>query len=165
MSEGFIDRLEEGPVKEWYVEVQKKLPKEFAKLNSILKEFEQGGYVLDPNSGLYFHPDFGDKDGVTQGKIVFPRPVDLHYHKDVGEKITVLSEEGGFFGRGLINQNFLIVYKGESINYYIDEGHSFAPMRHSCPLEIELTCSGILDPKKEICLTPFNKYWGVGLGE
>lgn len=103
--------------------------------------------------------------------IVFARPVDLHYHEDVGEKLSVVSGNGALilgneFGESkerfcpalIIGNEFgeseEKFCSGSEVYIPVNKVHSFRPDKNDF-LEIRVDCTGILDPNKEVCVQRF----------
>lgn len=155
-----IERLEDGPVKEWY-----KNNIDVFILYTIVNQAEQNGYTLDPKSGLLIRNVYSDTIiknlGYTIVDIIFPRPVDLHHHEDVDEALRIVDGEGVLhrYEKGTEIRGALC--PGDE--RYIPKGmsHSFRPTRKNGFLEIRLACSGILNPEKEVCEERFDKYWQI----
>ena len=153
-----INRIENERIRRWYEKNW-----DAVILNSLIEDYEKDGFSFDSESGLLFR-GFSDKTirniGRTIIDIVFPRPVDLHYHKDVDEAIYIVK------GNGLIIKSIgpqHIRYSEEEISegkeFYIPRGaeHSFRPDK-GYALEIKLACSGILNPSEEICVSHFDEF-------
>ena len=116
-----VDRIENERVKGQYEENW-----DATILNSLIENYEKDGFSFDPKSGLLFR-GFSDetieKIERTIIDIVFPRPVDLHYHKDVDEAIYIVK------GNGLMTKSIgpqHIRYSEEGISegkeFYIPRG-------------------------------------------
>jgi len=152
-----IDRIEPGPVQEWY-----RNNSDTNSLNRIVSDAEVDGYSLNPKSGLLFRKVYSDQTierlGYTILDIVFPRPVDLHFHEDVDEALNVLNGEGYFWRVKKLSRAKESVFPGNEL--YIPKRcvHTFTPVRNGF-LEMRLACSGKLDPEKEIQIERFDIYW------
>ena len=169
-AQEIIDSIETPAVKSWYQKylAEAKLgvcgfvEEDTLLLDYISKRTALDGYSFDTKSGLYIKQLFPKKIlerlGHTDLNIIFPRPVDWHYHKDVGEALHVIS------GRG----RMIMQIKGEAMprdaymksgsTFFVRQGdiHSFRPDKGDY-LEMSLTCTGILDPEQEVCVTRFDK--------
>ena len=152
-----IDRIEPGPVQEWY-----RNNSDTNSLNRIVSDAEADGYILNPKSGILFRNLYSDEIierlGYSIVEIIFPRPVDLHLHEDVGEAFNVVNGEGYFYRVKKLSRHKLPVFPGKEL--YIPKGcvHTFTPVRNGF-LEMRLACSGKLDPEKEIQIERFDIYW------
>lgn len=166
--EELLNSIANKKVKDWY---NKHI--DSASFFSIVNNAKQRGYNLDPNSGLFFRFPYSEetinKIGRTIIDIIFPRPTDFHYHEDVDEALYVVSGEGAFCGKGAfhINQSKEEYSKLGEIGIELSKGdeiyipkkvvHTLGPHLDDS-LEIRLVCSGIFDPKKEVCISPFDEY-------
>lgn len=148
--------LEDGPVKAWYVKTSK-----LDSLYSLARKMLPSGYVLDKKSGLLVKELFCEPTTVNLGHttvaIIFPRPTDLHYHPDVDEAISVVGGSGMVYtrdDRGVEKrQRYYPVSDG-----FIPRNvpHSIRPY-NSDFVEIIVSCSGILDMSKEVCVERFDE--------
>jgi len=128
-------------------------------------DFKKRNYNFDSNSGLFFKQFFPDsiiqKLNHTDINIIFPRPVDIHYHTDVGEALSVLAGSGKLYLKKENENEWkkYILEKGVSIFIEPYVYHTFTPKIPGFLdfLEIHLNCTGILDPKNEICIKDFYK--------
>ena len=161
-AQRLIDSIKNENVREYYQYVLG--PEEFFE---VYKKFGDRGFVFDPNSGLMFRDLFSKK---VQGEIectlvegVFPRPVDLHYHKDVDEYLLVLEGEGTlvFTTKDGTVKEGIELKEGTEVKIPVGTPHSFIPDGEY--LLIRLACKGLLDPQKEVTLSPFSDYWSWGL--
>jgi len=165
MATGVVDQIRTPHVKKWYEENTK--PGFLAEVN----KYALGrGYVLDPESGLFFRslPSYyKDNYLVTILDGIFPRPVDLHHHLDVDEVITVIAG----WGRGVkmadgecsdAEPKEYSLVRGSIMYVPSRTNHSFAPQEEKV-LEMHLVCSGVLNPEDEVCVKRFDEYgyWKV----
>ncbi len=140
----------------------------FVDLNVFAQTVEyafQQEYEFDPNSGLFLRHPFTTqqtaKIEMTIVDVLLLRPTTTHYHKDVDEMIRLRGGEGWFY----------LLKKGETRadidkfkdnrGLHVPKGavHGFAP-EPGHYLELEVICSGILNPKKEITKKPFyDTHW------
>nr|MBA4405348.1 hypothetical protein [Nanoarchaeum sp.] len=141
-----VDRIVEGAVKRWY-----QINSDPALLNMIVRNAEEEGYVLDPNSGLLFRDVNSEELSID---IIFPRPTDFHYHKDVHENIEVLSGKGIFINHGHEAEYF---GPGKEISVPHYWNHAFRPSKHGA-LEVRVTCSGVWDPAQEVVIERFDSF-------
>lgn len=157
-SENIFEKIQNKRIKNWY-------EKNFdpALLSFLINDYQDKGFILDPESGLLFR-SFSDKTtekiGRTVLEIVFPRPVDLHYHKDVDEALYITDGKGLLTkatGPSNIRYSNEEISKGDEI--YIPKGveHSFRPDKGDA-LEIKIACTGILNPSEEVCVKPFDEF-------
>lgn len=146
--------MQDPQIKEWY---RKNV--DHTLLHNLVTEYNKKGYTLDKKSGLMFRQPFSadviESLGHTVVDIVFPRPVDHHYHEDVGEALSVTEGSGALYTRGMAKETPF--RSGDSI--FIPRGlaHSFRPDKNSF-LEIRLMCTGIMNSDKEVCLQRFNEF-------
>ena len=149
------DRIEPGPVQEWY---RKYMDSNY--LNYTVSEAEKNGYILDPKSGLLIRGIFNviaDQLPYTLLDIIFPRPVDLHHHEDVNEALRVLRGSGYIYqrsGNRIIERG---IYPGCETFIPKGESHTFRPYKNAF-LEMRLACSGKLDSNKEVCEERFDEF-------
>ena len=141
-----VDRIVDGAVKRWY-----QRNSDPALLNVIVRNAEEEGYVLDPNSGLLFRDITSEELSID---IIFPRPTDFHHHKDVHENIEVLSGEGIFINHGRESEYF---GPGKEISVPLYWNHAFRPSKYEA-LEVRVTCSGVWDPAQEVMIESFDTF-------
>lgn len=151
-----LESIEDEQIKNWYKE--NTYP---TFLGELVEENWERGYSLDLRSGLFFRRPYSEKImkelGYTVADIIFPRPVNLHHHEDVGEALRVVRGKGVLYTRsetGGVEKSFCTGKEA-----YVPRGmtHSFRPDKNSF-LEVRLACSGILDDKKEICEKRFFEF-------
>lgn len=148
-----IEILPEGPIKEWYLKHIG--ANNFEQLSDIAK---QKGYSFNPHNGLFFRQILSEEInkgiGRTITDILFPRPVDFHYHTDVSEYLIILN------GLGLAHisgKDDIHLKQGTTIEIPRGVHHTFRPNKYF-HLEMRLACTGILNTKKEFTITQFDKY-------
>ncbi len=145
--------IEDKAIKKWYKE---NLDSTF--LGIIVWKANRNGYVLDNKSGLLFRNVYSDEIikrlNYTIIDIIFPRPIDLHYHKDVDEAFRVLNGEGVFCMHDSVENT---LHKGKQLFVPKNVLHSFMPNKDDF-LEIRVACSGILDPAQEVCEKRFDEF-------
>ena len=138
--------------------------KENLELSTLLRTTDYAysqGYTFDPGSGLFIRYPFSEEDIVRIGRtivdVIFLRPSDLHYHKDVDEVIRFRGGEGWWL-KGL-NRRILKDENSNMADLYVPSCavHQFISKRGS-HLELEVVCSGILNPAEEVCVMPFHEY-------
>jgi len=164
-----LDRLEIGHVKNWY-----RKHTDAARLDAIVSQAEGRGYKWDAKSGLLLRPVYTDVElphfnqrdpdsffpyssfvssglGYTVIDVVFPRPVDFHYHIDVGEAFKIVKGAGEFvlgtFRTSILPDKQIFVPKGRH--------HTFRPDKNES-VEARIACTGLLDQKKEVCVKRFD---------
>lgn len=135
----------------------------FVDLSTFVKTVEyafQQNYEFDPNSGLFLRQPFTEEQTAQMGRtivdIILLRPTDLHYHKDVDEIIRVRSGEGRYLMKEKGAERADVNKLREALYVPKEIVHSFTP-EPGHYLEIEVICSGILDPKQEITEQPFDE--------
>ncbi len=150
-----IKSIANKSIREWY---QRNLDPLF--LRKLVEEAEKEGYSFDTNSGLLFRKVYSDsvikRLGYTVLDIIFPRHTDLHYHKDVDEAIKVVKGEGFAYVEDEDYVSIEVIHQGSEIYIPKKTLHLFSPFENNC-LEIRLACSGIFDPKQEVCVEKFEK--------
>ena len=162
---GFINRLKEEHVREWYLKHS-----HLGVLEDLADRVEEQGYALDTKSGLFVKPHFGEviteELGYTIVDIIFPRPSNYHFHTDVGEAIRVLNGSGAIIVGNDGDYTSSDFGKGWQTIVYSNQHHAFRPDRERF-LEIRVCCTGILDPKKEVTVTRFDEFtpWLEYFGE
>lgn len=156
-----IDRIEDKKIKQWYLDNFYPI----ANFNKLVLDAEKKGFKLNPKSGLLlrFSDEEIEKLGYTKIDIIFPRPVDLHYHTDVDGTIYIMKGNVTFCigEEGDTNSAFGTIKTlkpGKKITIKKNTLHTFTPQQNQ-GLEIRLECSGILDLKKEFCVESFDSYW------
>lgn len=151
-----LRRMGEGDVKEWY-----KKHMTIYLFNRIVNEAADRGYELDPKSGLLikqvYPEDIIKNLGHTVVDIIFPRPTDLHFHKDVDEAIYIEYGSGSMYIQEKKSFKIINLYRGSTVFIPRNRLHAFRPDKENA-LEVRLECSGILDPKKEICKERFDAF-------
>lgn len=155
--EKFIDTIPYGPVREWY---RKNVNADW--LYNVVHDAIKRGYEPDTKSGLLFRKVFDCKKTpkctILDG--IFPRPVDLHHHKDVHEALVVLQGEGVSYvsyGGTPTKRDEVKLFPGKAIAFPKNMSHSFRPDKDKY-LEMRLVCSGTLNLKKEICEDRFYSF-------
>jgi len=152
-----IDRLEDGPIKDWYTK-----NKDPSLLHKIVARAEEDGYKLDTKAGILLRPTFPEllcnTLGHTSIDIILLRPTDIHYHTDVDKFIRILDGEGNVIICSNPDNNFIPINlnAGQSYILPLNMLHAFRPEPNSF-LEFHLECNGMLNPEKEIQVTPFDK--------
>lgn len=151
-----IDKIEDLAIKEWYY---KNLG--YTLFNAFLEKAKEKDYVMDKKSGLFVKPAFSPENqerlGHSSVYIIFPRPVDLHYHEDVDEAFHVIEGTGYFYSQLEKSEREECIFPGREIYVPLGRYHSLMPNIGEY-LEIRIECSGILNPKKEICVCKFGEY-------
>jgi mannose-6-phosphate isomerase-like protein (cupin superfamily) len=154
--ESAISSVRNRRVREWY---KKNVNPKF--LDVLVERAERDGYVLDPDSGLLIKRLYSDETikrlGFTVVNIIFPRPVDLHYHEDVDEALLVVKGKGLLYIQREEDFEKRELYQGTNIFVPKGMAHSFRPDTGAF-LEIMVACSGIIDPKKEVCVEAFDEF-------
>jgi len=156
-----FDRISNKRVREWY---SSHVNSSF--LKNMIDHAENDGYNLDTESGLLTREPFSKETtnvlGYTALDIIFLRPTDLHYHKDVDEAIFVEDGKGLVVFEDFDYDTIKVfrnkLYRGKSIIIGKQTNHAFRPDKGNF-LEVRVSCSGILDPEKEVCMIPFDKFW------
>jgi hypothetical protein len=154
----FIERLAEGPVKNWFIYNNPNLDR----LNQVAAQAERRKYQLDPRSGLFlrshYSEDITQRLNSTHLDIIFLRPADYHVHNSMGEVIRILG------GRGVLisgNEPYpQIVLSSGDKPFFIEEKtpHAFSPMPKDPYLEIEVVCTRIYDNNQELTLKRFDQF-------
>ncbi len=152
----FVESLENGSVKNWY-----RRNADPAYLDHVLNEAEKDGYKLDTNSGLLFRQVYSGETIKLLGHsiidIIFLRPVDVHCHRDIDEAFHVIDGFGSLYYFDGKKEELKPLQKGDEIFVPKNAMHSFRPNMND-GLEIRVACSGIFDPKEEVCSIPFNAF-------
>lgn len=148
----FVERLNEGHVKEWY-----KKHVNPALLETGSRIAESRGYVLDPNSGLYVKSRFSEHISLrrkrTDISVIFMRPSDFHVHDSMDEAISVVGGRGSLFlGNGYVTA----LDRGKELYLSAGVPHSFIPYNGHL-LEIDVACSREYTPDQERQLVRFDK--------
>lgn len=149
-----IDIIKNRTVRKWYKENVDPLV-----LNDIVNRGIEKGYTLNPKTGLLIKEVYSKKTikkiGHSVIDIIFPRPIDMHHHEDVDGALKIVNGEGVLHVYTNLSERPL--NKGDEV--YIAKGvsHALRPNKNGF-LEIRVTCSGILNPKKEICEMRFDKF-------
>src|SRR3989344_6108705 len=148
----FADRLEPGPVKEWYQRYTHSMV-----ANDLAGSLESEGYILDPKSGLFFRPLYKTISEAqlrrTLVDIAFPRPTDLHRHFDVRENIRVIGGRGAII---LNEERPTEINVGDEFHIETNINHAFRPNRQTY-LALRVFCDGILNPEQEYCMQRFDQ--------
>lgn len=163
------------PYRKWY-----KRNVDPDEMGNLVEYFQKKGYILD-SSGFMLRSEYpkkiNPKTNQTTLDIIFTRPTDLHYHRDVSEFVTVLSgkaelERHQFQGiEKYANPDFSkydmsepeldIIEKRDWFISPPGEFHGYKPIRTKSDmppyLEIALICTGILNPEKEVCVERFDR--------
>ena len=152
-----ISHITERPIQKWF---EKNVDPFF--LYNLIKQAEKNGYAFDTDSGLLLRPRFRDPTteqiGHTSIDIIFPRPVAWHYHKDVDEAFHVVEGNGECYVAEPGQKPLQLAFcPGYEIVIPKKTLHSFRPDKNDI-LEIRIESSGVLDPKKEVCVGPFYKF-------
>jgi mannose-6-phosphate isomerase-like protein (cupin superfamily) len=165
-----IRHIGNGPVRDWYL-----THVDHRTFHDWVTKYNKEGYTLNLENGLMVRKP---SDTTTMDRtildIVFPRPVDLHYHTDVSERLSVVSGKGALivgnqFGESeerlcpalIIGNEFgeseEKFCSGSKVYIPVNEVHSFRPDKNNF-LEIRVECTGILDPTKEVCVQRFYEF-------
>jgi len=149
---GFIDLLEKGPVRDWYIEHW-----DSGRLDHTMELSVKERYVLDRSSGLFIRDYKGV--GHTVIDILTPRPVDLHYHEDVGEAIAITGGQGFLYAPAVIGdvKSIVPVQKGDGVFIPTGKSHTFSPKKGML-LEVSVVCTRKLDPAREVLKNRFNEF-------
>jgi len=164
-AQELIDSIETPHVRNWYQKYLSDsklyIDKSVLLLDYLSKRAVIDGYEFDAKSGLFIKEVFPEKIAKRVGRtivnIIFPRPVDQHYHEDVGEAFYVISGNGAFrkVGEGMFFSE--PIQRGSTTFADVGEYHAFSPDPGDY-LEMAIVCTGVMDFSKEKCVTRFDKY-------
>lgn len=163
MAVNVIDKIQEGPVKDWYA---KFYPTNL--LNWVAQELEGKGYELIEGAGIWkrdnINTGLAREAGFTFIDLAFPRPVDLHYHRDVKEVLYVHHGNGKLMYYECEPDKMLKkpssmgdIKSGDKILVPVNRPHSFRPDKYGGILEMTIVCSGLLDDRQEVQMKRFDK--------